>query len=199
VPRPRGTDGARRRGLLGRRRVNVTTAALDQPSQAEAERQLAAAVERHREAVSSTQDVGRSDAGQRVAIKVLGRAVELVSYALRRAAAADVGFERLVELTGWQPDLVREGLERPVPEPRVVARLAPARVDAAAVARAAASFQAVRRLHELTHRVLDDIEIDVDGDDAGEPLPAPADVDSLRERLETAWQEWRRELRRGET
>ena len=116
------------------------------------------------------QDLGRSDAGQSVAIKVLGRAVELVSYALRRAAGADVPFERLLELTGWDPDLVREGLERAVPEPRVVARLAPAGFDALAVARAAATFDAVRRLHELTHRILGDIDRDVDADGgAGAP------------------------------
>ena len=142
-------------------------------------------------------DVGRSDAGERVAIKVLGRAVELVSYALRRAATADVPFERLLELTGWQPDLVREGLERPVPEPRVVARLAPVGVDAGAVAHAAASFQAVRRLQELTQRVLGDL--DFDADDASQALPAPADVENLRERFETTWQEWRQELGQRET
>jgi hypothetical protein len=172
----------------------VTASALPEASQAEAERQLAAAVERHREAVSSMQNVGRSDAGQRVAIKALGRAVELVSYALRRAAAADVPFERLVELTGWEPDLVREGLERAVPEPRVVARLAPAGVDALAVARAAATFDAVRRLHELTQRVLGDM----DPDTGGRALPAPADVDDLHDRFETAWQSWRQELARRE-
>jgi hypothetical protein len=165
-----------------------------EPSQAEAERQLAAAVERHREAVSSTEAVGRSDASQLVAIKVLGRAIELVSYALRRAAAADVPFERLLELTGWQPDLVREGLARPVPEPPVVARLAPAGVDAGAVARAAASFEAVRRLQELTQRVLGDVAADVDADGVLQALPVPADVEDLRERFETAWREWRQEL-----
>src|SRR5215216_3921747 len=98
--------------------------------QAEAERQLAAAVERHREAVSSMQESGRPEAGQLVAIKVVGRAVHLVSFALRRAASAGVPFERLVELTGWEPDLVREGLERVAPEPWFLARLAPAGTDA---------------------------------------------------------------------
>ena len=179
-------------------RGSVTAAALPEASQAEAERQLAAAVERHREAVSSMQDLGRSDAGQSVAIKVLGRAVELVSYALRRAAGADVPFERLLELTGWDPDLVREGLERAVPEPRVVARLAPAGFDALAVARAAATFDAVRRLHELTHRILGDIDRDVDADGGARALPAPADVEDLHDRFETAWQSWRQELARRE-
>jgi hypothetical protein len=171
----------------------MTVAASSGPSQAEAERLLAAAVERHREAVSAMRDAGRSEAGQRVVVKALGRAVELVSYTLRRAAAADVPFERLLELTGWQPDLVREGLERPVPESRVVARLAPAGVDAGAVARAAASFQAVRRLQEFTQRVVGDLDVDADG--AGHALPAPADVENLVERFETAWQEWRQEHR----
>ena len=74
----------------------------------EAERQLAAAAERHHEAVASMHELGRPDAGQHVAIKSVGRAVQLVSSALRRAAAAGVPSERLVELTGWEPDLVRE-------------------------------------------------------------------------------------------
>src|SRR5690349_15735007 len=121
-------------------------AASSDGSQAEAERQLSAAAERHREAVLSTQEPGRPAAGQHVAIKSVGRAVHLVSFALRRAAAAGVPFDRLVELTGWEPDLVREGLERPVPDARVVARLAPAGVDAQAIAEAAAAFEAIRRL-----------------------------------------------------
>jgi len=157
-------------------------------SPAEAERQLAAAVERHREAVSAMQTPGRPDAGQHVAIKVVGRAVQLVSFALRRAAEAGVPFDRLVELTGWAPDLVREGLERPVPEPRVIARLTPAGLDARAVAQAAASFEAIGRLRELTQRLLADV-LDEDGEDRP-PLP-PADVEDLYDRLETVWREWR--------
>ena len=35
------------------------------------------------------QELGRPAAGQSVAMKVLGRAVELVSYSLRRAAGAE--------------------------------------------------------------------------------------------------------------
>jgi hypothetical protein len=142
---------------------------------------LAAVAERHREAVSSMQQPGRPEAGQHVAVKVVGRAVHLVAFALKRAAAAGVPFERLVELTAWEPDLVREALERPVPEPRVVARLAPAGIDPQAVARAAAAFEAIRRLHELTQRVL--------ADDARRP-PAPAELDDLYARLETAWRAW---------
>src|SRR3954449_1966960 len=139
--------------------MQPVTAAASEGSRAEAERQLAAAAERHREAVASMQELGRPEAGQHVAIKVVGRAVDFVSFALRRAAAAGVSFERLVELTGWEPDLVREGLERAVPEPRVVARLAPSGVDARAVAQAAATFEAIRCLEELTHRVLADVEL----------------------------------------
>ncbi len=167
---------------------------VSEVSRAEAERQLAAAVERHREAVTSIQELGRPDAGQRVAIKVLGRAVELVSYALRGAAAAGVAFERLVELTGWEPDLVREGLERAVPEPRVVARLAPAGFDAGAVAQAAASFEAVRRLRELTQRILDDVDLDASVNAGAPSLLAPADVEELHDGLQTAWRSWRQEL-----
>ena len=140
------------------------------------------------------QELGRPEAGQHVAIKVVGRAVQLVSFALRRAAAAGVPFERLVELTGWEPDLVHEGLERAVPEPRVVARLAPAGFDAHAVAQAAATFEASRCLRELTERVL----AYVDDDDARLPL-APADVEDLHNRVEAAWLSWREELERQET
>ena len=159
----------------------------------EAERQLAAAAERHREAVASMQELGRPEAGQHVAVKVVGRAVQLVSFALRRAAAAGVPSERLVELTGWEPDLVREALERVVPDPRVVARLAPAGFDAGAVAQAAATFEASRCLRELTERVLSDVD-----DDARSPL-APADVEDLHNRVEAAWRAWRQDLERRST
>ena len=39
----------------------------------EAERQLVAAVERHREVLASVQEVGRPEAGQHVAVKAVGR------------------------------------------------------------------------------------------------------------------------------
>ena len=171
---------------------SVTATASSDGSRAEAERQLAAAADRHREAVLSMQELGRSAAGQHVAIKSVGRAVHLVSFALRRAAEAGVPFDRLVELTGWEPDLVRDGLERPVPDSRVVARLAPAGVDADAIAQAAAAFEAIRRLQDLTQRVLDDVALDADVD-ARPPL-APADLDDLHDRLEAAWRAWRRPL-----
>lgn len=133
------------------------------------------------------QAAGRSEAGQSVAIKVVGRAVHLVSFALKRAADAGIEFARLVELTGWEPDLVRGGLERT--EPRLVARLAPAWIDPHAVAEAAASFDAIQRVHDLTDRMLAAIAIDVDAD-APEPL-APAALEDLHERVEAAWRAWR--------
>jgi hypothetical protein len=157
-------------------------------SRAEAERQLAAAAERHREVVASMQDLGRPEAGQHVAVKAVGRAVHLVSFALKRAAEAGVPFERLVALTEWEEDLVREGLER-APEPSFVARLAPAGADAHAVAQAAATVEAITRLQSLTQRVLADVD-----DDAWSP--APADLDDLYDRLQAAWRSWRHEKSR---
>jgi hypothetical protein len=55
-------------------------------SRREAERQLAAAAERHREVVASMQELGRPETGQHVAVKAVGRAVHLVTFALRHAA-----------------------------------------------------------------------------------------------------------------
>src|SRR3954464_6688753 len=78
-------------------------------SRAEAERQLAAAVARHREGVASMQELGRPEAGQHVAVKSVGRAVQLVSFSLKHAAALGIPFERLVELTGWEPAPGRGG------------------------------------------------------------------------------------------
>src|SRR3954470_21518024 len=109
-------------------------------SRAEAERQLAAAAARHREVVASMQELGRPEAGQHVAVKSVGRAVQLVSFSLKDGAALGIPFERLVELTGWEPVLVREGLERAVPDPWFMARLGPAGGDARAVADAGAPF-----------------------------------------------------------
>jgi hypothetical protein len=163
-------------------------------SRAEAERQLAASAERHREAAASLLEVGRPEAGQHVAVKSVGRAVHLVSFALKRAAEADVPFERLVELTGWEPDLVREGLQQEVPAPQFVARLAPATPDARAVAEAAATFAAITRLRRFTERLL----ADLDGDAHAWSPPPPADLDDLHNRLAAAWRSWSDELgRRG--
>jgi hypothetical protein len=135
------------------------------------------------------QELGRPDAGQHVSVKAVGRAIHLVSFARKRAAEAGVRFERLVELTGWESDLVREGLERLAPEPSFFARLAPAGADARAVAQAAAMFDATTRLRGLTQRVLADVE-----DEAWSP--APAELNDLYDRLESAWRSWRQALGR---
>lgn len=154
----------------------------------EAERQLAAAAERHREVVASMEEPGRPEAGQHIAVKAVGRALHLVTFALRHAAESGVPLKRLVELTGWEPQLVDEALAR-THEPSVVARLAPARLDAGAVALAAASTEETARLQDLTQRILADV-----GDDAWSP--APADLIRLRERLDVEWRSWREALGR---
>ena len=161
-------------------------------SRPEAERQLAAAVDRHREVLASMRELGRPESGQHVAVKAVGRAVHLVSFALRHAAECGVPLERLVELTGWEPDLVSEALARapdPMrpPAPTFVARLAPAGLDRGAVADAAASVEATARLHALTQRILADV-----GNDAWSR--APADLVDLHERLEGEWRSWRQAL-----
>jgi hypothetical protein len=177
--------------------ASVTSASSSEGFRAEAERQLEAVAERHREAVSSMAQPGRPEAGQYVAIKVVGRAVGAVSFALKRAAEADVPFERLVELTGWEPDLVRAALEQPVPEPRVVARLTPPGVDARAVAQAAAGFESIARLRELAQRILADVERELGGE--AQSPPRAEDLDDLHARLDTAWRSWRDEPGRRET
>lgn len=160
----------------------------------EAERQLAAAAERHRELLASMHELGRPEAGQHIAVKAVGRAVHLVYFALRHAAECGVPLDRLVELTGWEPELVSEALERapdPMrpPAPSFVARLAPAGLDPGAVARAAASIEATARLHVLTERILADI-------DDEESSQAPGDLADLHERLDGEWRAWRQTLAR---
>ncbi len=123
----------------------------------EAERQLAAAAERHREVVASMQQLGRSEASEHVAVKAVGRAVHLVTFALEHAAETGVPLERIVELTDWDTQLGHEALERG-PEPSLVARLAPAGLDPGAVAHAAASIEAAGRLLALMQRILADID-----------------------------------------
>jgi len=162
----------------------VDATATSESSRAEAERQLVASTERYREVVASMAELGRPEAGQHVAVKAVGRAGQLVSFALMRAAEVGVAFERLVELTGWEPDVVRAGLERALPELRFVARLAPAGADAREVAEAAARFEATTRLHDLTQRVLADVD-----DEASSP--AAAELNDLYDGLEGAWRAWR--------
>jgi len=162
-------------------------------SRPEAERQLTAAVERHREVLASMHELGRPETGQRVAVKAVGRAVHLVASALRHAAECGVPLDRLVALTGWEPELVREALARAIdpmlpPAPSLVARLAPAELDPGAVAQAAASVEATARLQALTQRILADV-----GDDAWSR--APADLVDLHERLDREWRFWRQALR----
>lgn len=154
----------------------------------EAERQLMAAVERHREVLASTRERGRPESGRHVALKAVGRAVELVVFALRHAAESGVPLERLIELTGWEKQLVDEALARD-PDPRVIARLAPTGLDPVAVALAAAGIEATTRLQALTQRILADV-----GDEAWSP--APTDLAELHERLDGEWRSWREALGR---
>lgn len=156
----------------------------------EAERQLVAAVARHREAVTSMQEPGRPESGQHVAVKSVGRAVQLVVFALRHAADSGIARERLVALSGWDPELVDEALAQ-APEPSLVARLAPPGLDPADVAEAAAGIEATARLQALTQRILADV-----GDDAWSPTAA--DLLDLRERLDADWRRWRHTVGRGE-
>jgi hypothetical protein len=159
-------------------------------SRLEAERQLVAALERHGEVLASMHELGRPESGQHVAVKAVGRAVHLVSFALRHAAECGVPRERLVELTGWEPELVSEALAR-APDPlrpparAFVAQLAPAALDPGAVAQAAAGVEATAHLHALTHRMLADV--------ADEAWPrSPAELVDLHERLDREWRSWRR-------
>lgn len=154
----------------------------------EAERQLTAAVERHREVVASMREPGRPESGQHVAVKAVGRAVQLVVFAVRHAAQSGVSLERLRELTGWEEQLVDEALAR-TPDPRFIARLAPAALDPDAAARAAEGIAATTRLHALTQRILADI-----GDEAWSP--AASDLADLHERLDGDWRSWRQSLGR---
>jgi hypothetical protein len=159
-----------------------------EPTAAEAERQLGAAAERHAEVVASIRLGARSPSSEQTATRALARGVQLVSFALGRAAAAGVPFERLVELTGWEEPLVRDALEHG-PEPPVVARITPEGLDPDAVAQAASSFEATARLDALLASIMADV-----GDPAWSP--AAADLDELCERLETAWRSWRQGLGR---
>jgi hypothetical protein len=102
----------------------IESTARSESATPEAERQLIAAVERHREVLASMRELGRPESGQHVAVKALGRAVQLVVFALRHAAESGVPPERLIELTGWEKQLVDEALAR-TPDPRFVARWAP--------------------------------------------------------------------------
>lgn len=154
----------------------------------ETERQLMAAVERHREALAAMRELGRPESGQHVAVKAAGRAVQLVVFAIRHAAESGVPVARLIELTGWERQLVDEALAR-TPDPRFVARLAPSGLDPDAVAQAAAGIEMTTRLQALTQRILADV-----GDEAWSP--AATDLVDLHERLDGEWRSWRQALGR---
>ena len=156
----------------------------------EVERQLAAAVERHREVVTSMQEPGRPESGQHVAVKAVGRAVQLVVFALRHAAESGVPRERLVQLSGWDAQLVDEALAQ-APEPSLVAQLAPPGLDPAQVAEVAAGIEATARLQGLAQRILADI-----ADDAW--APTPTDLVDLHERVDSSWRSWRQDIGRGQ-
>ena len=133
------------------------------------------------------QELGRPVAGQHVAIKAVGRAVHLISFALRHATESGVPLDRLVELTGWEPELVSEAVARAAdplrpPAQHFVARLAPAGLDPGAVAQAAASAEATARVHELSRQILADVDA---------WSQAPADLVDLHERLDSEWRSWR--------
>jgi hypothetical protein len=96
APRRSRRAAARRLGRRDRR-TPMTSGVdpLQRPgSRSEAERQLAAAVERHREIVASMQELGRPETAQHIAVKAVGRAVHSVSLALGPAAECGVPLER---------------------------------------------------------------------------------------------------------
>lgn len=151
---------------------------------AEAERQLVAAADRHREMLASMQELGRPAAGQHVAVKAVDRAVRLVCFALRRGAEAGIPRERLAELTGWDPALVAQGIEQP-DEPQFVARLVPAGLDSDDIAQTATGVRATARIHDLTDEILDHVL------DEGAGAPSPGDLEELHRRLAATWTDWR--------
>ena len=157
----------------------------------EAERQLAAAAERHREVLASMQELGRPETGQHAAVKAVDRAVRLVCFALRRGAEAGIPEPRLVELTGWDPALVAQGLAQ-IDEPRFVARLVPAGIDRVEIEETAAGVKAAARLSELTREILDNVL------DEGAKDPGPRDLDDLHRRLDATWNDWRATAPAGE-
>jgi hypothetical protein len=153
------------------------------PSPAEAERQLAAAMARHREVVASLEQEGRSATGDATAAGAVARGMALVAYALGRAHAAGVAVERLADVSGWEPDVVRMALEEgPTP---VLARALPDEVDPGAVSRAAATVDQMARIDRLLGLISADVI-----DPAWSP--AAADLDDLCDRLERQWRGWRR-------
>ena len=150
----------------------------------EAERQLVAVAERHREAVASMGELGRPEAGQHVAVKAVDRAVRLVCFALRRGAEAGIPTARLVELTGWDAGLVAKGLTKP-DDRRFVAALVPPGLDHSFAAGTAAAVTSTARLDELAQEILAGVL------DAPDPAPSADELDELHARLASEWNAWR--------
>jgi hypothetical protein len=167
--------------------VIICAMARSKPTSTEAERQLAAAAERHAEVLAAMSATAEPALGREAAARALGRGVQLISFTLRRAADAGVGFDRLVQLSGLDETVVREALEHG-PQVEVIARLAPEGVDARAAAEAAASFQTTVRAEALLRGILADV--------SGARTPTAAELGDLCDRLEAAWREWRDELGR---
>ena len=154
----------------------------DGGARSEAERQLAHAAARHREVLAASSQSGRSAAGDSSAAAAVTRGAALVTFALRRAVAAGIDVEDLASISGWDPGVIGEAVERgPAP-------VLPADLDAALVMRSEATLDAMAELDLLLRRISADV---VDPDWA----PAPADLDELREGLDQRWREWR--LRHG--
>ena len=149
----------------------------------EAERQLIAAAERHREALALVQQLGRPEAGQHVAVKAADRAVRLVCFALRRGAEAGISTQRLAELTEWDAARVTDGLTRPH-DPQFVASLAPPGLGHSFAADTAAAVTATARLDDLTQEMLAGV-LD------GTWTPSADELDELHDRLATEWTSWR--------
>lgn len=151
---------------------------------AEAERQLVAAAERHREALGSMQQIGRPEAGRHVAAKAVDRAVRLVCFALKNAAEAGVATDRLVELTRWDTALVTEGLAEP-DDPRFVASLVPPDLERSFATATAAAVTATARLSDLTQEILVGVL------DDERRAPSAGELDQLHDRIAATWAEWR--------
>lgn len=161
---------------------------MSQLSPAEAERQLTAAVDRHREVVTALAGAGPRDQRQHAAAAALARGVQLLAYTLTRGAAAGLSRERLVELVRGDAVLVDSVLDDS-PSTNLIDRLTPADIDRRAVAQATASFEASVRVGAVVQAIMADVE---------DPSwsPASPELDDLAERLGDVWRQWRHDLGR---
>lgn len=151
-------------------------------TRSEAERQLAAAVARHREAVAALDQGGRSPAGETSAAGAVARGAALIAYTLRRAQSAGVSVERMAEISTWDADVIREALTEGV-EP-VLLRALPRDLGPDATERAAETLNAMAQIDQLLREISADL-IDVAA------APGPADLDELHDRLDRQWRAWR--------